>query len=73
MDKSYLDIDNSEIYYSPHNKNEAGSRARMAEKRANLGEINKQKFVQKNLSFAIIQSENAMSVNSLSQQNLAQV
>jgi len=33
-------------------------------------EQNKQKFLQKNFSFAIIQSENAMSVNNLSQQHL---
>ena len=35
-----------------------------------IQEQNKQKYMQKNFSFAIIQSENAMSVSNLSQPNL---
>ena len=38
------------------------------EQRQLMYEQNKQKFLQKNFSFAVLQSENAMSVNNLASQ-----
>lgn len=64
LDKSYLEeINNSENYESgkPIGINQISKVAG----NQRINEANKQKFMQKNLSFAIIQSENALSVSNL--------
>ena len=43
LDKTYIEVDHSELYYSPNTKKEQSSRAlnKAAEKKATIDEMNK--------------------------------